>query len=85
MLKFFLVAHLTYENHWGKGRSKKILLVFLGHPTEHVKVFCITPKYFYFIIFSFGSQTLFLILSLRKGVASQNMTLEFEFEEYQQF
>ena len=32
MLKFFLVAHLTYENHWGKGRSKKNTFSFFGTP-----------------------------------------------------
>ena len=29
MLKFFLVAHLTYENHWGKWHSKIQTFVFL--------------------------------------------------------
>ena len=52
---------------------------------EYVQVFCITPKYIYFIIFSFGSQTLCLILSSRKGVASQNMPFESYQEEYQQY
>ena len=52
---------------------------------EYVQVFCITPKYIYFIIFSFGSQPLCLILSSRKGVASQNMPFESYQEEYQQY
>ena len=33
---FFLVAHLTYENHWGKGHSKIRTFGFLGHPTPHL-------------------------------------------------
>jgi len=32
MLKFFLVAHLTYENHWGKGHSKIRTFGFFGSP-----------------------------------------------------
>ena len=32
MLKFFLVAHLTYENQWVKLRNKKNIFVFFGTP-----------------------------------------------------
>ena len=32
MLKFFLVAHLTYENQWGKWQTTIQTFVFLGHP-----------------------------------------------------
>ena len=32
MLKFFLVAHLTYENHWGKWHSKIRTFGFFGTP-----------------------------------------------------
>ena len=32
MLKFFLVAHLTYENHWGKLHSKIRTFGFFGTP-----------------------------------------------------
>ena len=32
MLKFFLVAHLTYENHWGKWHSKIWTFGFFGTP-----------------------------------------------------
>ena len=32
MLKFFLVAHPTYENHWGKWHSKIPTLGFFGTP-----------------------------------------------------
>ena len=35
MLKFFLVAHLTYENQWVSLRNKIRTFVFLGHPNEH--------------------------------------------------
>ena len=33
MLKIVLVAHLTYENQWGKLRTK-IQTFFLGHPVN---------------------------------------------------
>ena len=32
MLKFFLVAHLTYENQWVKLRNKKNIFGFFGTP-----------------------------------------------------
>ena len=32
MLNFFLVAHLTYENHWGKWHSKIRTFGFFGTP-----------------------------------------------------
>ena len=31
-VEHFLLAHLTYENHWGKGRSKKNTFSFFGTP-----------------------------------------------------
>ena len=42
-------------------------------------------KIYVFHYFFFGSQTLCLILSSRKGVASQNMPFESYQEEYQQY
>ena len=35
MLKFFLVAHLTYENQWVSLRNKIRTFGFLGHPSVH--------------------------------------------------
>ena len=32
MLKFFLVAHLTYENQWVKLHNKKNIFGFFGTP-----------------------------------------------------
>ena len=38
MLKFFLVAHLTYENQWVSLRNKIRTFGFLGHPIGEVQV-----------------------------------------------
>ena len=36
--ELFLVAHLTYENHWGQLHTKIRTFVFLGHPTQHLLI-----------------------------------------------
>ena len=48
MLKFFLVAHLTYENQWVSLRNKIRTFGFLGHPIDNDNIdtnICIIDAY----------------------------------------
>ena len=50
MLKFFLVAHLTYENQWVSLRNKIRTFVFLGHPTGQLKIQASTIQFSHILI-----------------------------------
>ena len=64
-LKFFLVGHLTYENHWGKWHSKIRTFGFFGTP------YC--PKLFRTVMYFAKQKKSRAVEGLLLGKINQNL------------